>query len=135
MSMVSEEQVRAEVRTWLAAHWDSEMSLVAWRNKLADSGWGMPQWPEAWYGRGLPMSLARVVEEEFAAVGAVSVAKSGVRLLAAATLLEHGSNLQKKKLLRRILTGAEHWCPLFSEPGSGPDLAGATTSAELNGDY
>ena len=135
MSMVSEEQVRADVRAWLAANWDPEMSLVTWRNKLADSGWGMPQWPEAWYGRGLPVGLARVVEEEFAAVGAVSVAKSGVRLLAAATLLEHGSNLQKKKLLRRILTGEDTWCQLFSEPGSGSDLAGATTRADLIGDH
>jgi alkylation response protein AidB-like acyl-CoA dehydrogenase len=134
MSKVSEAQVRAEVRTWLAAHWDPELSLVAWRNKLADSGWGMPQWPEAWYGRGLPVGVTRVVEEEFAAVGAVGVARSGVRLLVAATLLEHGSDLHKKKFLRRILTGEDGWCQLFSEPGSGSDLAGATTRAELNGD-
>ena len=79
-------------------------------------------------------ALARVVEEEFANVGAVGVAKSGVRLLAAATLLEHGSDLQKKKFLRRILTGEDTWCQFFSEPGSGSDLAGATTRADLNGD-
>ena len=48
MSKISEADVRAEVRTWLAANWDPEMSLVAWRNKLVDSGWGIPQWPEAW---------------------------------------------------------------------------------------
>jgi len=65
----------------------------------------------------------------------VSVAKSGVRLLAAATLLEHGSDLQKKQLLRRILTGEDTWCQLFSEPGSGSDLAGATTRADLVGDH
>jgi alkylation response protein AidB-like acyl-CoA dehydrogenase len=135
MSKVSESQVRAEVRTWLAEHWDPELSLVAWRNMLADSGWGMPQWPEEWYGRGLPVGLARVVEEEFANVGAVGVAKSGVRLLAAATLLEHGTDLHKKKFLRRILTGEDTWCQLFSEPGSGSDLAGATTRADLSGDY
>ena len=135
MSKVSEPEVRAEVRAWLAANWDPELSLVAWRNKLADSGWGMPQWPEQWFGRGLPASLTRVVDEEFAAVGAVSAAKSGVRHLAAATLLEHGSDLQKKKFLRRILTGEDNWCQLFSEPGSGSDLAGATTRADLVGDH
>jgi alkylation response protein AidB-like acyl-CoA dehydrogenase len=135
MSKVNEAEVRAEVRAWLAANWDPESSLVAWRNKLADSGWGMPQWPEAWYGRGLPVGLARAVQEEFAHVGAVGVATSGVRLLAAATLLEHGTDVHKKKFLRRILTGEDNWCQLFSEPGSGSDLAGATTRAELNGDY
>jgi alkylation response protein AidB-like acyl-CoA dehydrogenase len=135
MSKIDEADVRTEVREWLAANWDPELSLVEWRSKLADSGWGMPQWPKAWYGRGLPVGLARVVEEEFAAVGAVSVAKSGVRLLAAATLLEHGSDRQKQKFLRRILTGEDTWCQFFSEPGSGSDLAGATTRAELHGDY
>jgi alkylation response protein AidB-like acyl-CoA dehydrogenase len=135
MSEISAADVRSEVRAWLAANWDPDMSLVAWRNKLADSGWGMPQWPKEWYGRGLPVGLVRVVEEEFAAVGAVSAAKTGVRLLAAATLLEHGSDLVKKKFLRRILTGEDAWCQLFSEPGSGSDLAGATTRADRVGDH
>src|ERR1700723_3354192 len=105
MRKANEAEVRAEVREWLAINWDPDISLVEWRSKLADSGWGMPQWPKEWYGLGLPHALARAVEEELANVGAVSVAKSGVRLLAAATLLEHGSDAQKKKLLRRILTG------------------------------
>jgi alkylation response protein AidB-like acyl-CoA dehydrogenase len=135
MSTVNEAEVRAEVRQWLAANWNPDMSLVEWRSRLADSGWGMPQWPKEWYGRGLPHTLARVVEEELANVGAVGVAKSGVRLLAAATLLEHGSDSQKKKFLRRILTGEDTWCQFFSEPGSGSDLAGATTRADLKGDF
>jgi alkylation response protein AidB-like acyl-CoA dehydrogenase len=135
MSKITEAEVRAEVREWLAANWDPDMSLLQWRSKLADSGWGAPQWPKEWYGRGLSASLARVVEEEFANVGAVSAARSGVRHLAAATLLEHGSDAQKKKFLRRILTGEDTWCQFFSEPGSGSDLAGATTRAELKGDF
>jgi alkylation response protein AidB-like acyl-CoA dehydrogenase len=135
MSKISDAEVRAEVRQWLAANWDPEQSLVEWRNKLADSGWGMPQWPQQWYGRGLPVALARVVEEEFANVGAVGAAKTGVRLLAAATLLEHGTDLQKTKFLRRIITGEDSWCQFFSEPGSGSDLAGATTRADLQGDF
>ena len=135
MSKISEAEVRAEVREWLAANWDPDMPLVEWRSRLADSGWGMPQWPKEWYGRGLSHALARVVEEELANVGAVGVAKSGVRLLAAATLLEHGTDLQKKNFLRRILTGEDTWCQFFSEPGSGSDLAGATTRADLKGDF
>ncbi|MGH8011769.1 MAG: acyl-CoA dehydrogenase family protein [Candidatus Binataceae bacterium] len=135
MSKVSEAEVRAEVREWLAANWNPDMPLAEWRGKLVDSGWGMPQWPSEWYGRGLPHALARVVEEELADVGAVGVARSGVRLLAAATLLEHGTDQQKKKFLRRILTGEDTWCQFFSEPGSGSDLAGATTRADLHGDF
>ena len=126
--------VRAEVRGWLDANWDANASLVEWRSKLADSGWGMPTWPKAWFGRDLPQALAPMVDEEFARIGAIGVARSGIRLLAAATLLEHGSDAQKAKYLRRILTGEDTWCQLFSEPGSGSDLAGAASRAEFDGE-
>jgi len=39
----------------------------------------------------------------------------------------------REKFLRRSLTGEDTWCQLFSEPGSGSDLAGATTRAEFKG--
>ncbi|MCY4012551.1 MAG: acyl-CoA dehydrogenase [Gammaproteobacteria bacterium] len=124
----------AELRDWLADNWDSDASLVEWRGKLADSGWGMPTWPRQWFGRDLPQALAPAVEAEFARINAVGVAKTGIRLLAAATLLEHGNDAQKASYLRRILTGEDTWCQLFSEPGSGSDLAGATTRADFDGD-
>lgn len=133
MSEVTEAEVRAEVRTWLAENWDPNLGLLDWRNRLADSGWGMPMWPRAWHGRGLSVGFGPVVEEEFKRVRAVGVAKSGVRMLVAATLLEHGSDDHKRKYLRRILTGEDTWCQLFSEPGSGSDLAGLTTKAEFVG--
>jgi alkylation response protein AidB-like acyl-CoA dehydrogenase len=133
MSEPTEASVRDEVRTWLAANWHSDQGLIAWRNKLIDSGWGVPSWPKEWYGRALPLALELVVEEEFKRIGAVGVAKTGIRRLAAATLLAHGSEWQKQKYLRRSLTGEDTWCQLFSEPGSGSDLAGAITRADFKG--
>ncbi|MCZ6500993.1 MAG: acyl-CoA dehydrogenase family protein [Gammaproteobacteria bacterium] len=134
MNDPTEGSVREEVRTWLADNWDPNLSLVDWRNKLADSGWGVPGWPKQWYGRDLHAVLASTVEEEFAAINAVGVARTGIRMLAAATILEHGTDVHKKKFLRRILTGEDTWCQLFSEPGSGSDLAGATTRADYDGE-
>jgi alkylation response protein AidB-like acyl-CoA dehydrogenase len=131
MAGITEEQVRAEARAYLEANWDPSRSLVEWRDMLADSGWGMPHWPKEWHGRGLPVGMTPVVEEEFQKHGAVGVAKMGIRVLAAATILEHGSDLHKRKFLRGILTGEETWCQLFSEPGSGSDLAGAATRADF----
>ena len=128
-----EEHVVGEVRDWLRQHWDPAASLVEWRGKLADSGWGMPHWPKQWYGRALPVRLLPAINEEFVAAGAVGVASTGPRMLAAVTLLEHGSDALKKRFLRRILTGEDGWCQLFSEPGSGSDLAGATTRADFDG--
>ncbi len=132
---MNEESVRAEVRAWLEANWDPNARLVEWRNALVDSRWGMPDWPAEWYGRGFSAQLVRVVEQEFARIGAVGVARAGIRLLAAATLLEHGDRAQKEQFLRRILTGEDTWCQLFSEPGSGSDLAGATTRADFDGTH
>jgi alkylation response protein AidB-like acyl-CoA dehydrogenase len=133
MSEATEASVRAEVRAWLEANWSPDRGLVEWRNMLIDSGWGVPSWPKDWFGRELPAALEVVVDEEMKRVGAVSVAKTGIRRLAAATLLVHGSRAQKEKFLRRSLTGEDTWCQLFSEPGSGSDLAGATTRAEFKG--
>jgi alkylation response protein AidB-like acyl-CoA dehydrogenase len=109
---------------------------VEWRLKLAESGWGVPHWPSRWYGRDLPVGLVPVVQEEFKRIGAIGVAKVGIRTLAAATILAHGTDLQKEKFLLRILTGEDIWCQLFSEPGSGSDVAGAgraPSSAAITG--
>jgi len=133
MSEITEDSVRAEVRAWLEANWNPELRLVEWRNMLADSGWGAPHWPKQWYGRDLPAGLVPVVEEEFQRIGAIGVAKAGIRVLAAATILAHGTDMHKEKFLRRILTGEDTWCQLFSEPGSGSDVAGAVTRAEMRG--
>jgi alkylation response protein AidB-like acyl-CoA dehydrogenase len=41
----------------------------------------------------------------------------------------------KKTLLRRIFTGEDIWCQLFSEPSAGSDVAGLATRAVREGDY
>ena len=133
MSEPSEESVRSDVRAWLEANWNPDYGLVEWRNKLVDSGWGAPHWPRQWHGRDLPVKFGTIVDEELARIGAVGVAKAGIRTLAAATILAHGTDLHKEKFLRRILTGEDTWCQLFSEPGSGSDMAGAVTRADRQG--
>ena len=133
MTQYTEDSVREEARTWLEKNWNSNLDLFEWRNKLADSGWGLPNWPLDWYGRDLPAGLVPIVEEEFQRMGALPIPKSGIRMLAAATILNHGTEMHKEKFLRRIVTGEDVWCQLFSEPGSGSDLAGATTKAVMVG--
>jgi len=131
---VKEEEARDDVRAWLAAHWDPERPLREWRGLLADSGWGCPTWPVDRYGRGLPAELAAVVTEELQRAGAVGPAIGVGMALAAPTLLAHGSEDLGKRLLRRVATGEDTWCQLFSEPGSGSDLAGLTMHAVRDGD-
>ena len=134
MSDYKEENVRQEVRDWLEASWDADQPLLEWRNALADSGWGCPTWPREWYGRGLPVHFEGLVSQEFRRIGAPGIASGVGPGLAAVTLLEHGSEEQKKRYLRPIITGEDSWCQLFSEPGSGSDLAGLTCRADLADD-
>ncbi|MEL0324841.1 MAG: acyl-CoA dehydrogenase family protein, partial [Rhodospirillales bacterium] len=131
MTEITENELRSQVREYLEANWDPNRGLAEWREMLAESGWGMPHWPKDWLGRGLPLGMTAIVDEEFNKFGAVGAAKMGIRVLAAATILEHGTDLQKEKYLKGIMTGTETWCQLFSEPGSGSDLAGAATRADF----
>ncbi len=128
------DNVRAEVRAWLGEAWDPDRPLREWRADLADAGWGCPTWPIDWYGRALPTDLARIVADELRAAGAVGPAIGVGMSLTAPTLLAHASDDLKARLLRPIITGADTWCQLFSEPGSGSDLAGLTTRATRDGD-
>jgi len=127
-------QVRAEVRDWLESSWDPDRPLADWRRLLADSGWAVASWPVECFGRGLAPEADAIVAEELQRIGAVGV-PVGVGIgLAAPTILTHGSDELKQRLLRRIVTGDDMWCQLFSEPGSGSDLAGLTTRAARDGD-
>ena len=131
---MEESNIKRQARDWIESNWNPEQSLLAWRTKLLESGWGVPSWPKDFFGLGLTPAKTIEVDEVFSELGAIGAANSGVRMLAAATLLEHASDSQKQRYLPGIVTGAESWCQLFSEPGSGSDLAGATTKAERDGD-
>jgi len=125
------DEIREVVSDWLDANWSTDRSLKEWRNILLEGGWAAPNWPEDCFGRGYNAEQSAVVSEVFAQKGAVGAAQVGPRRLAAETILVHGSDDQKKRYLPPILTGEHAWCQLFSEPGSGSDLAGASTKAEL----
>jgi len=123
--------ISVELNAWLDQNWSPDRSLIEWRDLLVDGGWAAPGWPRAYFGRDFSPEQSALVEAEFARRGIVGAAQSGPRRLAAETILAHGSEDQKQRYLRPILTGQHAWCQLFSEPGSGSDLAGSTTRAEL----
>ena len=123
-----------EYRTFLDQFWDPDMSLGEWWQCLVDHRWGAVTWPAEWYGRALSGGVARVISEERerrrvpGGPGGLGV------LLAGPTILAHGTDEQKSRFLRPILTGEVAWCQLFSEPGAGSDLAGLSTRAVLDGE-
>jgi alkylation response protein AidB-like acyl-CoA dehydrogenase len=126
--------VRADVRAWLEQAWDPDLTVRAWWGRLGESGWGFPTWPRAWYGRGLASELARVVREELRRAGALGPPGGLGQALAAPTIIAHATDEQKGWWLRPLALGEEAWCQLFSEPGSGSDLASLQTRAVRDGD-
>ena len=132
--LTDDKAAREELRAWLGEHWDPELSLLEWRRRLADARWACPTWPERWFGRAWPASMASVITDELERVGAPVLPEGVGMMLAAPTILEHGSDEIRDRLLPPTVTGEAWWCQLFSEPGAGSDLAGLTTHATLDGD-
>jgi alkylation response protein AidB-like acyl-CoA dehydrogenase len=130
---VDPEGIRAELREWITASWDPELSLAQWRAALADSGWACPAWPRP-FGRSLPAAAAHLVSAELVAAGVPGPPDGVGMALAAPVILEHGSDDLKQRFVRATVTGEITWCQLFSEPGAGSDLAGLRTKAEPDGD-
>ena len=134
MATVTDTSVRDELGSWLADAWDPDLTVAQWWERLADSGWAVPTWPSEWLGRDLPRELAPMVAAELRAAGAIGPPAGLGMLLAGPTILAHGTDEQKERYLRPIVTGQEGWCQLFSEPGAGSDLASLQTRAERDGD-
>ena len=54
--------------------------------------------------------------------------------MGAPMLLAHGNEDQLDRYLRPLFTGEEIWYQLFSEPGTGSDVAALATRAVKDGD-
>jgi alkylation response protein AidB-like acyl-CoA dehydrogenase len=134
MSAPTPDPVRAEVRAFLADAWDPDLTVAQWWELLGESGWCAPTWPQEWFGKGLGRDAVAIVNDELRAAGAVGPPSGLGMLLAGPTILAHGTDEQKARYLRPIVTGQEGWCQLFSEPGAGSDLASLQTKAERDGD-
>src|SRR3954453_21432379 len=132
--LTTPDAVRTAVRAFLDESFDRDIPLRTWLERLADSGWGTPQWPTEWFGKGLSTPLAAAAFDEFRKVKAPGPPAGLGRMLAAPTIIAHASDEVKKRYVRAILVGDDAWCQLFSEPGAGSDLASLQTRAELDGD-
>ena len=147
------EAFRAEIRGWLAANLPAgwveaaergeapELTAEqrrefndAWPAKLFAGGWICATWPVEYGGKGLSTLQGVVLAEEFARVKAPLRADFFGDTLVGPTILQWGSEEQKKEFLPKILSGEVRWCQGFSEPDSGSDLASLKTTATLDGD-
>ncbi len=106
------------------------------RGRQFDLGLAWVSFPEGSGGLGVRPDLQRIVDRRLSDAGVLShVARVFFGLtMAGPTVVSHGSDEVKARLLRRAFTGEDVWCQLFSEPGAGSDLAGLATLAVRDGD-
>lgn len=118
-----------------AAKKESGWNPFTWNSTVGASGYGASLWPKEYGGMSGEPWMQQVIREELTQyrLPLMSINILGVGL-AGPTIIEHGNEAQKERYLRKILTGEEIWCQLFSEPGSGSDLASLSTRAVLDGD-
>ena len=123
-----------ELDAWIDANWDADLTVGDWWERLGLSGWAAPALPVEAYGKGVSRNDAIAVSRRIAERGALPAPGGLGMLLAAPTIATHGTPEQIERFVRPIVTGAQAWCQLFSEPGAGSDLASLGARAVRDGE-
>ncbi len=143
------EDYREKVQAFLAEHlpggWEGIGALgpeqvasftSSWRRILAENGFLAVSWPREYGGSGLSAAEQVVLAEELTRAGVPQGAPNdvfGIQMVGN-TLLEWGTEGQRRRFLPRILSGQDRWCQGYSEPDAGSDLANLACRAVLDGD-
>jgi alkylation response protein AidB-like acyl-CoA dehydrogenase len=135
---------RHQLREWLTHNLPPELPPVyddgalavhlEWERRLADAGLGAVHWPERYGGAGAIDEQLAAYGEEFIRAGAPERLNRMALGMLGPTLIELGSDEQRRHYLPRIISCEDLWCQGFSEPEAGSDLARISTRATLDGD-
>jgi len=145
----AERTFQRAVRTWLKRNvpkrqrderpmeWGDPRRLAqakAWQRKVHEAGYLALAWPTEYGGQGADVMRQTIVNEEMVRARAPGlIGLMGVQMVGP-TLIQHGTEAQRRRHLPKILTAEEIWCQGYSEPGAGSDLASLRTRAERDGD-
>ncbi len=144
-----DEAFRKEIRNWLKHNLPKKDKTISdlmphdpervkrakeWQRQLYDAGYVAMGWPKEYGGQDADVMRQTIVNEEMVLARAPGlVGASGLGMLGP-TLIQLGTEEQKRRYLPKILTAEEIWCQGYSEPDAGSDLASLRTRAELVGD-
>jgi alkylation response protein AidB-like acyl-CoA dehydrogenase len=142
------ESFRAEIRAFVAAHGDrapcggagvasgrASTAVRDWQALLIEHGYAARTIPREYGGYGAEPDIlkATILEEELNRAGVSrGIGGQGPEMLVP-TLIEHGTEEQKKRWIGPTLRGETVWCQGYSEPGSGSDLASVQTRGVEDG--
>jgi alkylation response protein AidB-like acyl-CoA dehydrogenase len=138
----AEAAFRAEARAWISGAVarlprvepldlaDRLAYFRAWQRDVHAAGYAGLSWSREYGGRGASIMERAIWAEEIDRAGAPDPLNAIGEGFAGPTIIEFGTEEQKRRFLPPILRGEEIWCQLFSEPEAGSDLAGLRTVAE-----
>lgn len=145
-----EEAFRQELRSWLEANlpegWldgtfainketkEYELFLRDWQRKLYEGGWAAIAWPEKYGGRNATLMEEIVYHQEMVRVDAPPLVNYVGIHMVGPTLMHIGTEEQRERYMKKMLTGEEVWCQGYSEPNAGSDVAAIQTTAVKEGD-
>ena len=135
---LSESELRARVRKLLDEVHPDQVDQYTFRGAQYDHGLAMVHFPEGFGGLGLSPKMQQVVNDELrqhckTVYDDLMINPIGIGM-GAPTVLTYAGDETKREVLRKMFTGEEIWCQLFSEPGAGSDVAGLATRAVRDGD-
>jgi alkylation response protein AidB-like acyl-CoA dehydrogenase len=154
--MADLERFRSDTRSWLEANaprslcgargdalegvWGGKKFVYSdpdrklWLDRMAEKGWTSPTWPTEYGGGGLSPQEAKILLEELRRLRLPAPLIGFGLTMIGPTLLQFGTEEQKKWHLSRICRGEIRWCQGYSEPDAGSDLAALQCKAEEDGD-
>jgi alkylation response protein AidB-like acyl-CoA dehydrogenase len=101
---------------------------------MAERGLTAPTWPKEYGGGGLDAAGAKVLEQELARLKLPPPLTGFGLTMIGPTLLQYGTEAQKREHIPKIVRGHIRWCQGYSEPNAGSDLASLQTAARIEGD-
>jgi len=137
---VFRQELRAFLKGWPLTGAEADLPLdeqePLFRKRGIDAGYVYRDLPTEYGGGGHETDVLKdhIILREYLAAGAPgNMVTQGAALLAP-TLIEFGSDEQRREFVPRTLSGELKWCQGYSEPGAGSDLAALQCSAVLDGD-
>jgi alkylation response protein AidB-like acyl-CoA dehydrogenase len=154
-------EFRNEIREWIAANTPEGLTELAdwtatsmvggwsrgrqeeatehptyheWERRLLEARLVCPQWPEDVGGRGWDGARLAIFNEECHRAGVPRVTRGMGEGWVGPSIIVHGNDEQRARLLPRIISGEDVYCQGFSEPNHGSDLAGVETRGVVQGE-
>ncbi|MEO1481144.1 MAG: acyl-CoA dehydrogenase family protein [Myxococcota bacterium] len=106
--------------------------LQSWQRRCYDAGLVGADYPKEYGGWG-HRGFQRIANQELHRANVPALINIVGLSMAAPTILQHGTEEQKREFIPGALSGEEIWCQGFSEPGAGSDLANQHTTAVRDG--